>query len=169
MIFHDEKGKYPVVCSFCGAEEECDHLFALYNQNCVEIEKGYVQIHLENIQNLICKQLIMYVRKNNIVTESPFLSEKLNDIWYDIFCCRKDFFSKSGFNENEFKSFVEDISLTEYIMECIDSTEIGELGISESDQPGSSYSFQIFHVEDTNLALSKLLNYIEADFEDSQA
>jgi hypothetical protein len=48
-------------------------------------------------------------------------------------------------------------------MECIDSTEIGEVGISISDQPGNSESFEIFHIKDKSMGLSKLLDYIKED------
>ena len=163
MIFHDKNGKYPIVCSFCGAEEECEHLFALFNRNRGEIEKGTIKTHFDDIKTFIQEQLITFISKNNITVESPFLSEKLNEIWYDIFCSRNDFFSKNGLNRDEFKSFIENISLTEYIMECIDSTEIGEVGISISDQPGNSESFEIFHIKDKSMGLSKLLDYIKED------
>ena len=52
-------------------------------------------------------------------------------------------------------------------MERIDSTEIGELGISTSDQLGNSDTFEIFHTEDASIGLSKLLNNIKEDIENS--
>lgn len=55
------------------------------------------------------------------------------------------------------------------LFDCIDSTEIGEVGISISNQPGNSKSFEIFHIEDTSMELSKLLDYIKEDFENSAA
>ena len=165
MIFHDKGGNYPIVCSFCNAEEYCSHLLVLFNKNMGTIEKGAIKIHFESILNFIHSQLTNYVSKIKVITESPFLSEKLNDIWYDIFSLRNDFVIESGFNENKFKSLIENISYEDYIMECIDSTHIGEIGVSISDKPGSSYSYDIFHVEDTGIALNQIINYIREDFE----
>jgi hypothetical protein len=165
MIFHDTGGNYPIICSFCSAEEDCNHLLVLFNKNKGGIEKGAIKIHWESILAFIHSQLASYVSKTKVITESPFFSDKLNDIWYDIFSVRKDFILEKGFNENEFKSIIENISYEEYIMECIDSTHIGETGISFSDQPGSTDSFEIFHVEDTDIALSQIIKYIREDFE----
>ena len=66
MIFHDKNGKYPIVCSFCGAEEECEHLFALFNRNRGEIEKGTIKTHFDDIKTFIQEQLITFISKKNI-------------------------------------------------------------------------------------------------------
>jgi hypothetical protein len=150
MITYRESEE-PITCPYCESEENCDHLFALYDETFDSIDGGYIYDRPE-FDHLLSEFILAQLAKNDPKSlKIDFEYTPLRDLWEEIIEEERCVF------DEETKQWELDLpNLNRLILDLLDDLIYPEYGEFEGG-PGQSSAYRIYYAKDTQVAFNELL------------
>ncbi|MFC5191885.1 hypothetical protein ACFPIK_08905 [Algoriphagus aquatilis] len=146
----------PIACPYCESEENCEHLFALYDVTFDSLDGGYIFDKID-LEELLTEFFISQINKCGYPANPlEFENETLQALWEEIL-----YEDRCNFNaeKNEWEIDIPNYNLL--LFEVLDDLIYPEYGEFEGG-PGQTSSYRIYYTENPEEDLNSLIKRIKA-------